>query len=99
MAAISVEHLTNIQEEIYAFIAERTDYDEAHLHSREMADYIQHQVETVAAGMCSVGEDDGFHPINVDPSVEKDYYREAIEEYGTLYTDYQEESDLVGREL
>jgi len=86
---IGAGHITRLTEEIVAHL---TEYLTSHnrpisdLNTSSMRSYINSQVMRIARGMCS---DEEFHPSKVDPqTVEGDYYRESIEEYGTLYNDY-----------
>jgi hypothetical protein len=55
--------------------------------------YIQDQAKMILEKMYKQ-DDEEFNPANVSPaSAEGDYYRESIEEYGTVYYDYKERDD------
>lgn len=87
MAHRSSPHVDNIRNEILSYIEESLSQSG----TEDLLDTIEiknNQTKIVYTGMCSVGEDDEFHPNNVDPqTVEHDYYRESISEYGSVYTE------------
>jgi ethanolamine utilization protein EutQ (cupin superfamily) len=100
--AIDNKHRKNIREEIIAHIEEsfRTregeEEDEAKverhvrakMNNSRITIYILEQTEAVFNGLLNE-EDPELRPDNMNPdTVERDYYRESIEEYATVYTDY-----------
>jgi len=91
MGVINAEHLMIIREEIVSTIAESLGLavEDAQLRSPEMLEYIETQVRAVVTGMYNVPMDDPDHPANNDPfTVPRDYYRESIDEFSTVYKDY-----------
>ena len=86
-------HLTRLREEIVSCITEfleENDQPLSRLDSPTMVKYINDQISRVFAGMCQVPSNDQFHPSNVDDrTVDADYYRESIAEFGTVYIDYR----------
>jgi hypothetical protein len=86
MSIIRDGHHNRLVAEIDAYLVE---YDHEHStenYVRPTKKYVQQQAKMVLERMYMDDEDD---PEQCDPATEEgDYYRESIEEYGTLYTDY-----------
>jgi hypothetical protein len=77
-------HAARLREEIISHM------DEYYEMTGDITDnYIQAQIELVLKG---IYETDGEeNPDTIDPeTVEGDYYRESISEYGTVYKDYED---------
>lgn len=79
-------HKKRLQDEIESHLREVLDIDEL---SQELLTYVNDQVTDIYRCMCLEEHDNGTHPFCVDPDLEEDdYYRESIEEYGSVYQDY-----------
>ena len=79
-------HYNRLREEIATYLDNY--FDESGLpRPEDIERYIEDQTNTVLERMYA--EDTDPYPEDEDPeTVPGDYYRESIEEYGTVYTDY-----------
>ena len=82
-------HKENLREEISSYLEDMTSCE---LSPEQLDKYIETQVEMVIKGMYEEilddPEDGPEHEFQNPDTVPHDYYRENIDQFGTLYTDY-----------
>jgi len=92
------EHLTNIREQIVERIVEILSLPDKEMESKlgspKMQEYIETQSKAVLTGLSDAPSDDPDHPSNVDPlTASSAYYREAINEFSTVFKDYDDDPE------